>query len=540
MEAADELQVQLRHLRFHSLVLAADPSDDRRAVVRGDLARVDAALAGFAATATDPDDARLARDDRTGLRRVQGPGSGSTASRPRPGRSADVARWSDAHHMADLLAPAGNSPTGSDERMNASLERSEAQTAWAGRVLLALGLAGVLGGLLSGYATARGADPPGRAAVGPGPGGAGPPRPGRRRDDRRGTGPPRRPGRATRPGGRAGEGGVPSGSRSRSADLLRAEQLAAVGQLAAGVAHEVRNPLTGIKFLVEAAVRPTEPDRRSRRRTCTDPPGGRPDRADRAGAARLRPDRRRPTAGRTTFATVVDGSRRKSPASRAEAQAGRAPARRAAGPGRRRPWTATSSCRCSPTCCSTPSTPARPAARSACGAGRRPDGRFAVEVTDTGPGIDPAVAGQAVHPVRHHQADRHRAGPDHRPPDRAGARGHPHRRQPPGGGAVLHPHPARRGGRRMPKLLVVDDEPLICHSFRWVFAPAEVEVLTAGTVAEGWRRGRGRPAGRDRARPPTARRLRAGPVRPRSGRPTRSGRSSSSPPTGPPRRPSRR
>ena len=40
----------------------------------------------------------------------------------------------------------------------------------------------------------------------------------------------------------------------------------------------------------------------------------------------------------------------------------------------------------------------------------------------------------------------------------------------------------------MSKLLVVDDETIICHSFRRVFATAEVEVITAGTVAEGWRR----------------------------------------------------
>jgi two-component system nitrogen regulation response regulator GlnG len=40
----------------------------------------------------------------------------------------------------------------------------------------------------------------------------------------------------------------------------------------------------------------------------------------------------------------------------------------------------------------------------------------------------------------------------------------------------------------MSKLLVVDDESVICQSFQWVFGPTGIEVLTAGTVADGWRR----------------------------------------------------
>ena len=254
MEAADELQVQLRHLRFHTLVYAADPTDARRALIRTDIAQADAAVDAIRRDIGSEDDALLTAIERDydEYKRGLGPGGVPLAATSLP----DLVRWSDAHPMRNLQHSCRDLSDRQRARMDAGLARSEAQSAWAGRVLLGLGLAGAFGGLVIGYATARGQS---------------------RRAAQLSVRVQAVQSQLDQEVG-AVTVEVPTGDldeqldrvvdrvkdvcrrlQEQERDLLRAEQLAAVGQLAAGVAHEVRNPLTGIKLMVEGALRAVNP-----------------------------------------------------------------------------------------------------------------------------------------------------------------------------------------------------------------------------------------------------------------------------------------
>jgi signal transduction histidine kinase len=253
MEAASELQVWLRQLRFHSLMYAADPTPTRRWQVAEDRRLVAAALADARRESHSPEDLELLDTIDRGYREYEA----DLGADERPGGGGDdLIRWADAHPIQGLLAPCRELADRQRERMDRSVERSEAQTTWAGRVLLGLGLVGALGGLLSGFATTRWVTRGvARLSVRVQAVQA-------QLDQDVGAMTLEAPqhfgeldAQLDRVVGRVKE--VSGRLQEQERDLLRAEQLAAVGQLAAGIAHEVRNPLTGIKFLVEAALRPS-------------------------------------------------------------------------------------------------------------------------------------------------------------------------------------------------------------------------------------------------------------------------------------------
>ena len=258
LQAAQELQIQLRSLRTHLVVQAADPTEERHRLVAEDRRRFEDALDALRRSPRPPEDARDLDAIEQGYRKYLGQVDPDSGAPPAFRSVAELVRWSDAHPVQQLLVPCRSLTERCADRMTRALAQSESQSRWANAALLAVGLAGPLAGLGAGYAVARGwsrrvarlsvrvraveahLDQDVGAMTLEVPADLG-------ELDRQ----------LERVVGRVKD--VCERVQAQGRDILRAEQLAAVGHLAAGVAHEVRNPLTGIKLLVGAALRSADP-----------------------------------------------------------------------------------------------------------------------------------------------------------------------------------------------------------------------------------------------------------------------------------------
>ncbi len=200
LDAAQELEIQLRRLRFYSFVYLLDPEPKRRDPIENAEQKFAESLATAKAAAADDEDRRLLREIEDGYGAYHDEMARLRTAAESAGPERDVRQLADLHPLRPAVDPCEKFVKAKRDAMAASVAEGQRVSDRLSLTMLLLGLGGPAGGLLSGYGIARGL--------------------------------------------------------ARS--IHRSEQLAAVGQLAAGVAHEVRNPLTSIKMLVEVALRRPE------------------------------------------------------------------------------------------------------------------------------------------------------------------------------------------------------------------------------------------------------------------------------------------
>jgi two-component system, NtrC family, sensor histidine kinase HydH len=258
LQAAQELEIRVRQLRFHSVLYLMDPRPERLKPIEADQEHFEEALEVVRQTADTPEEEDCFRRIEEAYQDYQREQVHlrETAGRGRSG--GEFAALLDSHPVRRVVQPCQELLRVNRERMEETALESQHVSEQANRAMLLLGLAGPVGGLIMGYGVARAL----RRSI--------------CRLSVRVQDMARHLDQKVASVSVVADGDihhldqqmqvivqkveeVAERLQQHQRELLRAEQLSALGQLAAGVAHEVRNPVTGIKMLVEAAVRPENP-----------------------------------------------------------------------------------------------------------------------------------------------------------------------------------------------------------------------------------------------------------------------------------------
>jgi signal transduction histidine kinase len=258
LQAAQELEIRVRQLRFRSLLYLMDPNPARLLPIEEAERQFEDALAVARQSALSPDEQECVRTIQAGYQQYQAE-QARLRSEARPGRSAaEMQKLADTHPIHLVADPCQELTKLNQDKMAQAADESRRVAEQGNRAMLLLGLAGPVGGLALGYGVARAV----RQSI--------------YRLSVHVQDLAQHLDRDVTTVSVVADGDFHSLDRQmqhivrqveavaerlqqHQRELLRAEQLAAVGQLAAGVAHEVRNPLTGIKMLIEAARRPANP-----------------------------------------------------------------------------------------------------------------------------------------------------------------------------------------------------------------------------------------------------------------------------------------
>lgn len=258
LQAAQELEIRVRQLRLHSLLYLMDPTKERLEPIDLDQKRFEDALVVARESANSEFEQACVRIIDSGYAEYKVE-QARLRSESMHGRSiAEFAAVADSHPVRLVVEPCQELLRLNREQMEKTATKTRQAASQANVAMLLLGLLGAVGGLVMGYGVARGL----RQSI--------------YRLNVQVQDLAQHLDQGATTINLVADGDFDSLDRQmqhvvsrveevavrlqrQQRDLLRAEQLAAVGHLAAGVAHEIRNPLSAVKMLIEAARRTAKP-----------------------------------------------------------------------------------------------------------------------------------------------------------------------------------------------------------------------------------------------------------------------------------------
>jgi signal transduction histidine kinase len=248
LQAARELEIAMRQLRFHTFLELMDPTEKHHKAVVDDRKGFEAAMKKVWEFAGNPRERELVKAIDSGYKKYQ---SELDEASHKP---LELVRWADEHPIRYFQEPCQELLELNNREMNQTALDSEEISRWAQIAMLLAGLLGPVSGVIIGFGIARALSRSiARLSV--------------RLEDARAQ--LDHEVASVRLSTDKSLGAldqqldhvvhrvreVAERVQKQQQEMLRSEQLAAVGQLAASVAHEVRNPLTSIKMLVGAALK---------------------------------------------------------------------------------------------------------------------------------------------------------------------------------------------------------------------------------------------------------------------------------------------